>query len=83
VGLESWKLAGLTFMWRLEGVFLGTCHLESSEIDDRDYEQARHTFNCDARVVVATQSSLRDSSKPTRRTGNTIQYWRFSFYSCW
>jgi len=41
-GLESWKLAGLTFLWRRS--FSRTCHLESSEIDDRDHEQARHGF---------------------------------------
>ena len=38
-GLDSWKLAEPTFMWRRS--LLGTCHLESSEIEDREHEQAR------------------------------------------
>ena len=45
-GLESWKLAELTFMWRKS--LLGTCRLESSEIEDPDHEQTRHNFSRDA-----------------------------------
>ena len=45
--LGSWKLAGLTFF--LEGgIFSGTWHFESSEIDDRDHEQAHQNFSDDA-----------------------------------
>jgi len=31
--MGGWELAGLTSLWRKR--FRGTCHLESSEIDDR------------------------------------------------
>jgi hypothetical protein len=63
-GLRSWKLAGLTFYGG--GVSLDTCHLESSEIDDRDHEQqattsvVMQTSGCRAKFVEALTNKASD-----------------------
>jgi hypothetical protein len=46
VAVGELEVSGATFLWRRN--FLGTCHLESSEMDDRDHEQARHNFSGEA-----------------------------------
>ena len=46
MGVGELEVSGANFMWRRR--LLGSCDLESSEIDDRDHEQARHNFSGDA-----------------------------------
>ena len=65
VGLESWKLAGANFLWRRG--FSGTCHRESSEIDDRDHEEPRHNF----RGYRWARSSLRAEAHAQKRKSGT------------
>ena len=68
-GGGGWKLAGLTFSGG--GLFLGTGHFESSEIDDRDHEQGRCDFgDHQARGCRAKLFEKLIETKP-RRTANT------------
>ena len=71
-GLGSWKLAGLTFLWRRS--FSRTCHLESSEIDDRDREQARHNFSGEATRGCGAKLFEELIETKLRRTANTTKY---------
>ena len=65
VGVGELEVSGANFF--LEEESCSTWHFESSEIDDRHHEQARHNFSDDAGLVVAAQSSLRHS--PTKPRG--------------
>ena len=55
MGVEELEVSGANF-FAGGGIFLGTWHLESSEIEDRGLEQARHNLRADAGLWLSRKA---------------------------